>query len=193
MNCLEVQELLGSYWDLPQGDANRIKVERHIEYCASCAQQFKIWEESQQLILSFSEDTVPIASGDVSDNVMKRIYEESSWFAPVSHRTYAFSAKLRRNIAALVACFMAVFLCSFMYLAVTGGIGPKHNELIPTAVASEMNFTTDFNLGEIPVASIGDPPILKVVPTYPQYWIALSLLGVAFTLLMLNWLARVRH
>lgn len=200
MKCHEVQELLSAFWDLPEDDADRIRVENHLEHCAECTQQFKIWEESQQLILKFTEesDIIPGAGVDLSRNVMDRIYAESAWMMPVNNRTYSFSLKLRRNLSALIACFMAIFLSSFLYLMVMGGTSDADRlnqltEMMPTVIGGDMSISADLNLGEIPVASIGDPPVLNVVPTYPHYWIALSLLGITFSLLVLNWLARVRR
>ncbi|MNW18862.1 hypothetical protein D3C71_2185930 [compost metagenome] len=46
---------------------------------------------------------------------------------------------------------------------------------------------------EVPVASISDPFVLKVVPAFPQYYVALSLLGLVMALLTLNWLSRTRN
>ncbi|OPA81457.1 hypothetical protein BVG16_03880 [Paenibacillus selenitireducens] len=196
MKCEEVQELLGEYWDLPEDDAARLHVDRHLEHCEDCTQQFKIWEESQALIHELTDTNEPflVSDMDLSKNVMDRIYAESAWLMPVTSRTYAFSMKLRRNVTAFVASFMAIFLVSFLYLMIAGGPSDadrlhQMNELIP----GDMSISTNLNLGQIPVASIGDPPILEVVPTYPHYWIALSLLGITFSLLLLNWLARVRR
>lgn len=196
MKCEEAQGLLGEYWDLPEDDDARLRVDQHLEHCEDCTKQFKIWEESQTLIHELTETNEPfyITEMDLSKNVMDRIYAESAWLMPVTSRSYAFSLKLRRNVTAFVASFMAIFLVSFLYLMIAGGTSDVNrlhqmNELIP----SDMNISTNLNLGQIPVASIGDPPILEVVPTYPHYWIALSLLGITFSLLLLNWLARVRR
>lgn len=193
MKCEEVEELLGEYWDLPENDTARLRVDQHLETCEHCKQQFLIWEESQTLIqeLTDSDEYILASEMDLSRNVMDRIYAESSWLMPVTSRTYAFSAKLRRNVTLFIASFMAIFLVSFLYLMISGGQSDAEaqmSQLLP----GDMSISTNINLSQIPVASIGDPTILEVVPTYPHYWIALSLLGITCSLLLLNWLAKVR-
>ncbi|WP_152393941.1 anti-sigma factor family protein [Paenibacillus guangzhouensis] len=196
MKCEEVQELLGEYWDLPEDDAVRLHVDRHLEHCVDCTQQFRIWEESQTLIQEFTApvDAMYGADMDLSRNVMARIYTESAWLMPVTSRSYSFSMKIRRNATACIAGFMAIFLCSFLYLMIAGGPSDTDQlNQINALVGGDANISIDLNLSQIAVAYAGDPPILEVVPTYPHYWIALSLLGITFSLLLLNWLARVRR
>ncbi|MBO9600364.1 MAG: hypothetical protein J7559_21410, partial [Cohnella sp.] len=59
------------------------------------------------------------------------------------------------------------------------------------AFSSDHGFGSSMHL-EVPVASLGDSIMLNVTPAMPQYWVALSMLGIVMTLLILNWLSRVR-
>ncbi|MFD0711172.1 anti-sigma factor family protein [Paenibacillus sp. GCM10027626] len=198
MKCLEVQQSFGVYWDLPEDDAERQAVDEHLQVCAECREEFRLWEESEQLIRCFSEYNDEAGPIDhVNRGVMDRIYEEQSWLMPVASRSYQFTRKFRRNVAAVIAGCMAIFI-SGLYYFLTGSAEDasvkKLTGLLETANATSdvPMFTNDF-YADVPVASISDPIVLNVVPTVPQYWIALSLLGIVMTLLILNWLSRTRH
>ncbi|XEC92733.1 anti-sigma factor [Paenibacillus tarimensis] len=200
MNCHEIQDLFGIYWDLPAHDPERMAIDRHLQQCKSCAEEFQIWEKSESLIRDLSDETFEIGPIDhVNRDVMDRIYTEESWFMPVSERNYQFSASFRRNVAAIIACCLAMFVCGFVYLLFGEQAGSsatqivKVSGLLDTVNANEgISVVSSSFYNEVPVASISDPVVLKVVPTIPQYWVALSMLGIIMTLLILNWLSRTR-
>jgi len=201
MKCLEVQQSFGVYWDLPEDDAERRAVDEHLLACEACREEFLLWEESEQLIRSFSEfeeEAGPVDHVDhVNRGVMERIYAEDSWFMPVQGRSYQFTKTFRRNTAAIIAACMAIFIGGLFYL-LTGNSNDvsvqKLTGLLETAnAASDAALISNTFYADVPVASISDPIVLNVVPTIPQYWIALSLLGLIMTLLILNWLSRTRH
>ncbi|QHW30172.1 zf-HC2 domain-containing protein [Paenibacillus rhizovicinus] len=200
MNCQDAQQSFGVYWDLTEDDSERKQVDDHLRTCEACREEFRIWEESEQLIRFFSEDTEAIGPMDhVNHGVMDRIYAEQSWFMPVPSRSYQFSKAFRRNVTAIIACCLAMFVVGLFYV-VTGNHGSSTAEvakltgLIETAnAASDDSVISASFYADVPVASISDPIVLNMVPTIPQYYVALSLLGIIMTLLILNWFSRTRH
>jgi len=200
MRCLQVQESLGNYWDLPDADKERIMVDEHLLSCEACREEFRIWQESEQLIRDFSENDEEMASFDrVNQDVMERIYSEQSWLMPIPTRSYQFTRTFRRNMTAVIACCMAIFVSGLFYLLI-GYNGSSSAEvakltgLLDTADASNDSSLISVSFyADVPVASISDPIILNVVPTVPQYWVAFSLLGMIMTLLILNWFSRTRN
>lgn len=199
MKCESIQELFGDYWDLPADDHMRAQVDDHIRECAECAEQFNFWKESTELIQSMSKFEEPVAYERISNNVMDRIYSDESWRIPVHHRSYSFSLRLRRSATAIIAVCMALFICSFLYSVVYDT--PDRNVqvlsnvsgLLPAASAVDDGGLVDpeFYI-DVPTASISDPFVLKMTPTYPHYWVAVSLFGLIFALLIMNWLSRTK-
>ncbi|GGF88887.1 anti-sigma factor family protein [Paenibacillus abyssi] len=200
MNCHEAQDIFGIYWDLPGDHPDRVAMDKHLVSCEDCSEQFRIWEESEALIRGLSDEPNETAPIDhVNRSVMDRIYMEQSWFIPVSERSYQFTASFRRNVTAIIACCLAIFVSGFIYFLFgqqsegqTAQLAPI-NGLVDTVNASEgISIVSSEIYEEVPMASISDPLVLKVVPTIPQYWVALSLLGIIMTLLIMNWLSRTR-
>ena len=67
--------------------------------------------------------------------------------------------------------------------------------IIDTAYVDELNIDAEPTLYDgMPVASISAPTIFRMGPiqTYTDYLLALSILGFVFTLLIMNWLSRIR-
>ncbi|MFC4777579.1 anti-sigma factor family protein [Paenibacillus sp. GCM10023252] len=201
MNCNEAQDLFAEYWDLTPGHSRREAVDSHLQHCSDCLSQFKLWEESEELIRRLSMNDELIGPIDhVNREVMDRIYAEDSWLLPVNHKSYQFSRHFRRNLAIVIASCLAMFACGLFFFLFGADQSATEEQmatltgLMDTANASgdgafiQAEFST-----EVPVASISDPFVLQVVPTYPGYWVALSLLGVIMTLLILNWLSRTRN
>jgi hypothetical protein len=201
MKCEQAQELFGIYWDMPEDDRDRIALEQHMLDCEACAEEFRIWEDSALMIRDLSQaETIVLPIDHVSKGVMDRIYAEESWFMPVKERTYQFSNAFRRNVAAVIASCMAMFATAFFYLVFGTTTTESSTEqvakltgLLDTANASSDTAAISVEFyQEVPVASISDPLVLQVVPTFPQYWVALSILGMIMTLLTINWLSRTR-
>jgi len=201
MNCKDVQELFGLYWDLPDRDLRKTAVDEHIRRCAVCAEEFKIWEESAQLIVHASKDEIKqIADHSISASVMDRIYADESWRLPVAERAYSLSRHMKYRISAVIGFCLALFLTSFIYSLIT-----DHNEgeayafrpgIVPVMSAQSTGSDVQFALfsEEIPTASLSAPFVLDVGPVdlYPDYLIVISILGVIFSLLIMNWLSRLR-
>lgn len=200
MNCNDAQDKFGEYWDLSEHDEDRIAIDAHLLECKACAEQFLLWEESEEMIRFLSDEEENLGPIEhVNRNVMDRIYAEESWLMPVPHKSYQFSKSFRRNIALIVAAFMAMFASAFFVFVFDHHGGASQAEiaeisgLMDTANASGDGLVTTGFYAEVPVASISDPFVLKVMPAFPQYYVALSLLGMIMTLLILNWLSRTRN
>lgn len=201
MKCEDVQLRYSDYWDMSEDDQERIELEAHLLDCPHCSAHYGFWDGSEDLVRLCAEETAEIGPSEhVNRAVMERIYLDESWYLPVPSKSYHFSKSFRRNTAILIAGCMAMFACAFFVFvfdykeAATEVQMQKMTGLIEAANASTDNvFTTAGFYAEVPVASISDPVVLKVVPTFPQYYVALSLLGLVTALLILNWLARTRH
>lgn len=201
MKCAEVRDAFVNYWDLAEDDAVRQAIDSHLLECEHCAEQLLAFEEIDASLLGeFSLSSAEIGELEhVNREVMSRIYAEQSWLLPVTQRNYTFSRTFRRNLAAFLACCMAIFVCAFVYLLVDGKQPDSSQQLanltglIDTASASDGISTISAEFyKEVPVASISDPIILSGVPTVPQYWVALSMMGIIMTLLILSWFTRTR-
>lgn len=199
MKCEQAEELFGVYWDLPEHAPDRVLVDIHIQSCAACAEQFRMWEESSDLIRDIPEDDkleeeISAYQG-MSDKVMSRIYSEQSWFVPTSRRTYSFTSSFRKKIAVVLAGLLAVFFGGFLYSTINRAIGPDSKITGVMETASAFAASHDLNSRvtiEVPTASLSEPYLLHVTPAMPEYWVALSMLGMIMTLLILNWFSRVR-
>lgn len=196
MKCEEAASWFGVYRDLPDSAPERIGVDIHIAGCPACAEEFRLWEESAELIKGFpladeTEERNGIADS-MNRKVMDRIYTEQSWYMPAVRRTYAFTNAFRRKVALMLAGLLSLFGCAFLYTAwnrLNGGDGAGG------VIDSGMTFASLDGMTqtvEVPTASLGDPVVLHVSPAMPEYWVALSMLGVIMMLLTLNWFSRVR-
>jgi len=195
MNCEETGEWFGIYHDLPEDSAERLAIDLHVQECNQCAEEFRIWEESASLIhdLPFNDahEVEPMTTAWVNQNVMNRIYAEQSWYMPAVRRTYSFSFAFRRKIAGILAGLMALFICGFLYTTFGSWGGPSSNQSgIISFSASHQN--GDIGNLDIPMASLSPPVMLNVSPAMPEYWVALSIIGMIMTLLIMNWFSRVR-
>lgn len=198
MKCAEALEWISDYADMPIDDPQREAIDRHLEGCEACAEQFAVWSASMDWMED--EDELELdaeqASSSAASRVMDRIYEEQDWLMPVHRRSHALSLRSRQVIAGIIAFCMAMFLCALVFLLIRNEQSNIHavSGLLPTALAGSDHSGLDAFDIELPVASnVSEPTILRVVPTIPHYWIALSLFGVTFALLLLNWLTRVRQ
>lgn len=94
MNCSEISERLGEYWDLPDHHEFRRAVDRHIAECEACREEFELWRESAALIQFTRFDGAPETSErPISLGVMERIYKDESWRLPVAFRSYTLDRK----------------------------------------------------------------------------------------------------
>lgn len=199
MNCEEAREWFGLYQDLPEDSAERISLDLHVHSCVVCMEEFKLWEESAQLIhelpaeADYGEETE--SSVWMNRSVMDRIYAEQSWYMPAMRRTYAFTYTFRRKVAVVLAALLALFVCGFVYTAFDqlGSSGANRSAMMESATQFAINHRSTGSIQlEVPVASLSDPIMLNVTPAMPEYWIILSIVGMIMTMMILNWFSRVR-
>lgn len=204
MRCENIQELFSEYWDWPESDLRRRRVDEHIGHCLKCEQEFRLWQESSALIKEAVQLCMPetIGGARIADRVMNRIYREDSWRMPVHRRVYRFSRRLRRRLTLVMSFFLAAMSVS-LFAAIAN---PPEEEaqtfpaIMPVATAGTSSgggvqlASGGSVLEGMPVASISDPLVLRVGPAEsgPNYWMVLSLLGIVVTLLIMNWLSRIR-
>jgi len=198
MKCEEASEWISVYRELPESSQERLAVDEHIAQCPECAEQFRWWDESADLIsqLPIMDETgiSDWQSDSLSRDVMNRIYTEQSWYMPAVRKTYAFTQGFRMKIALLLSGLFAVFGCAFLYTAWNRLSGGDNHAVgvMETANAFAVGDGAVAQTVVVPVASLSDPIVLHVSPTMPEYWVALSLLGMIMMLLILNWFSRVR-
>jgi len=206
MKCSDIQDLLGIYWDLPDNDLRRAAVDKHIKSCAECAEEFQIWEESTMLIRTASlEEALSSAAPNVSDQVMSRIYKDESWRIPVPERMYAISYTLRRNLTAVIAFCLALFMFSFLFSIVYDGapepaMASADSSIFDLQDPQALSSSGSMNGHELgsAVASLSpgimEPLRFQVGPihSYPHYLLVVSILGLIATMLIMNWLSRTK-
>src|SRR5690606_5590322 len=115
-------------------------------------------------------------------------------------RSYALSLKVRRNVMACFSLFLAIFVVSFAYSFQSGAINEPdishHSGIIETAHAKSSDLAGKPAIfADTPIASISAPSVLTIGPiqtTYTDYLLALSIIGLVITLLLMNWLSRLR-
>lgn len=205
MKCSEIQELFGQYWDIPNDDLRRQAVDKHIEHCEACAEEFQFWKETGDLIREATTDSVPEEPFPISRQVMDRIYEDESWRIPVAERMYAISYKMRRNLTAVISFCLALFMFSFLFSLVYGQQGtsqhaddPVFGLQAPQAITASAKASSMDGHVMTAMASIGQPMIepLKFhvgpIDSYSHYLLVLSILGMTCTMLIMNWLSRTK-
>lgn len=202
MKCAEALDWISVYTDMPADDPQRIEIEQHIQECEGCAEQYHIWEVSEQWDEEMTDwslravdwdDTAPVREFRPED-VMERIYNDSPWFTPAHRRGNRMNPRMRNLFAGIVTFCLAVFLSGMLAIAVTSGEPSAKPEtgIVPTVIAGTSNSSLSNLEVNLPDLGETDPFLLHVVPSTPQYWIALSLLGMAIALITLHKLTRAR-
>ncbi|MBR2563244.1 MAG: anti-sigma factor [Paenibacillus sp.] len=196
MNCNEAQELFALVWDLPDSHPQRIAFQAHLAGCEECSEQFDVWEEAQMLLHSIPVPVTEQQAERVNRNVMDRIYMESPWLLPEEAKVNRFSAAIRKHMSLWIAAFLAIFLCSFLYMAM---FKPEISEaeksnamttgILETGVAGSTASSSGlykYNIPQADQGSIIEPFVVSMSPAYPQYWMALSLLAIGMALFSLG-------
>ncbi|GGG05227.1 zf-HC2 domain-containing protein [Paenibacillus aceti] len=188
MNCREAEQLFALLPDLPQEDPRRKMLEWHILGCETCAAEYRFWQESLEAVHGLSIDISDEQAESVNRKVMDRIYAESPWLAP-DRRDPGFHKRIGRRVSIWAACFLVVFLCSAL-LFVMGGRMEKDAKyepltgVLPTAVAAtDSEKTNDISISlPTEVRGVVDPFVVQMGPTYPQYWMYLSMGGMVLAI-----------
>ncbi|GAB7387533.1 hypothetical protein BSNK01_13700 [Bacillaceae bacterium] len=172
MDCREVQQLMSEFVDGSLPESLSRQVERHIEQCEACRDEWSIWRESNRLLFSSIElKEEELQRVSIVDDVMQRILEEEkvgSFSKKISRPPLAASSRIAFVAAGL---FLFVF-ATFFYLSVSaadpslslidlgkgwesvGKISTVYS--FETAVGGEMTDLPGMH-GKGAVASIGDP------------------------------------
>jgi hypothetical protein len=200
MTCDEAQELMETVWDLPDNDLRRQRLIAHVQTCSSCAAEYEMWVESQNMVHVLEHEIPDMDAEQINRNVMDRIYRDFPWLVEETSKSRAVSRVFRKRLTFMIAGFLALFVCSFVYFAATGNQPEPVPEavttgIIPTGVADTaqtLNSQDDYN---IPKTNSGiiDPFVVDMNPTQPEYWMILSLLGIGFAMFFLKRLNRVRR
>lgn len=195
LTCGQVRQQMEKYWESGADTPQRREIEQHIAGCAACAEQLRLWEESESLIRLVGEEEerrIPAgASDNVNKAVMSRIFDEDGWLLHPARRAYAPIGSLRRRIVTAVACLLA--LCGSGLLLMLydrlHGKGTPSSGVMQAAGTSDMPGALRI---EMPVTRVSDPFVLNSSPAAPEYWVMLSVLGILAALLILNWYSRLR-
>lgn len=194
MNCREAQECIPILWDAPSNNPRRTLLEQHIVTCPYCAAEWAMWQESSQLMHDMKEDISEERAEAINVKVMERIYLESPWLLPGDGKSAGTSTIARYRLSVWIACFLAVFLSSFLYFTMFRTDSPTDQSgIVETGVAGiSLEWQSSYPI----VASEGgiiEPLIVSMGPTHPQYWMLLSMLGIGFALFSLTRLNRFRR
>jgi len=206
MKCSEIRQSLGVYWDLPEDDDLRTTIDAHIDSCASCREQFEMWQESARLIRYSGTAHAPTARESIRRRVMTRIYADETWRLPVPDKMYSISYRMRRNLTLVIAFCMTLFLfglgMSLFYESSdfnsTADATFEYGLKPVATVSADSNTNSAPTKGMLQIsmatASIKEPYMIRMGPirSYPDYMVVLSLLGLTATLLIMNWLSRTR-
>jgi hypothetical protein len=204
MTCRETQELFGLYWDLPDGDVNKVLVDEHLKSCENCSADFRVWEQSMYLIRTASHEKEEIVQElSISDKVMSRIYHEESWRIPIQNRIYVISDKWRARLTWTIAICLTIFLYSFVYSIFEKSTFETDASIFDVRAPQEHQATSSSKsiLGDdmgTAVASLNtgfiEPLQFPVGPleSGSQNLLVLSFLGLVYCFLILSWVLRIR-
>jgi hypothetical protein len=132
----------------------------------------------------------------VNARVMERIYLESPWLLPGDGKSAGNSAVFRRRLSLWIACFLAVFLCSFLYFTMVKApeeTPVPQSGIVDTGVAG---LSVDWQSSYPTITGKGgiiEPFVASMGPTHPQYWMVLSMLGIVLSVFSLTRLNRYRR
>ncbi|OKP93611.1 hypothetical protein A3849_31045 [Paenibacillus sp. P46E] len=196
MNCREAQDSIPLLWDAPPTDPRRIKLERHIANCSYCSSEWALWQESSQLMLDTQIEVSEEQAEAVNLRVMERIYLESPWLLPGDGKSAGNSAVFRRRLSLWIACFLAVFISSFLYFTMfrtPANTSEAQSGIVETGVAGlSLDWSSSYPASESG-GGIIEPLVVSMGPTHPQYWMMLSMLGIGLSIFLLFRLNRYRR
>ncbi|WP_221798031.1 hypothetical protein [Paenibacillus typhae] len=132
----------------------------------------------------------------VNQKVMERIYLESPWLMPGDGKSAGNTNVFRRRLSLWIACFLAVFLSSFLYFTLfktPANTSSAQSGIIDSGVAGlTLEWSSSYPATESG-GGIIEPLVVSMGPTHPQYWMVLSMLGVALSIFLLTRLNRYRR
>ncbi|MGG1876954.1 MULTISPECIES: anti-sigma factor family protein [Paenibacillus] len=195
MTCEEAQQLMEIVWDLPEHDLRRRRLQDHLQGCRSCAAEYEMWVESMEMVHSLKHEVSDIEAENVNRNVMDRIYRDFPWLVEETSKSSAISRVFRKRLIIWIAGFLALFVSSLLYFALTGSSSEPQPEAAPTGIIPTGVAGSNYGSYNIPKTNSGiiDPFVAGMKPTEPEYWMVLSILGVGLALIFLRRLNRVRR
>lgn len=201
MNCDETRELFGSIMDLPSDHPERVAFDWHIMSCESCSAEYAIWQESLEMIQDYAHEVTYEQGEAINRSVMARIFADRDSLVDALETGTQTSRSFRsRLVMWATGCFI-VFLCSslfFIFSTSTTGQGDKitnQTGILPAAVATtgvDSTGAISLNLSNVS-RGIVTPFVAHIGPTYPQYWMILSLAGMALVLFSWKGLRRIKN
>ncbi|MWV44703.1 anti-sigma factor [Paenibacillus sp. HJL G12] len=199
MTCDEAQEIFGLVPDMKEHDPRRRLLEEHLATCSDCTADFELWMESRSFMMDLQEEPSEELAEEINRNVMDRIYRESPWLIPDQGKPFDVPAVARRHLSLWIAGFVMVFLCSILYFMVMNRPQVKETAeaatgILPTGIAGHATLVSDHFSYDIPAVNSGiiEPFVVGMGPSHPQYWMILSVLGVAMALFSLRRLSHMR-
>lgn len=202
MKCDDILKYVDQYWTMDDNNLTKIEIEAHLCDCEHCANLFDLGMFSSHQSSTWSDNSDFSMTADgvrVTNNVMDRIYEENDWAMPVYKRKYQFTQSFKRNIAIIISASLTMlFIAMFTFLSQDGHVSSNKIEasqsgVIDVGVAKSSTQSIDILSEHVAVASLTDPIVMKAVPTYSHYYIALSIIAIIGTLLILNWFSRTKQ
>ncbi|MFT9847584.1 anti-sigma factor family protein [Aneurinibacillus sp. REN35] len=205
MNCRAVRGLLADYAEGKLSEALEQEVEKHLETCAACEEEYSFYIESNQALLH--SPILPAAYEDtsVSNKVMERILQENKWAAPVPERAREIPVSTQKwvtglAIALLLACFLPVFMLGKQLSEV---MQPDPFEAATDMVisAEALPFSTEgvrrtqtISYGVIATASEPIPYHLppKEQTSHVHYGLLSALFGILVIVVSMSWLSRLK-
>lgn len=207
MKCKEFEMLMPEYWEGQLNELKRYHVEQHARQCLMCRHEFSVWEESEKLIqnstVDFKADSLQF---NISQDVMSRIYAENPWATPLSKRAMLLSERVRIWMTGISAALFIVFMASFFFSTTMPDASQVYGEDIFSKKYQLVGIQTVGTVKEASassevknpfygaVASIGEPAVIPDTKGLPgkAYILALSLFGLAVTVITASWLSRIR-
>lgn len=199
IKCDDILKYIDQYWLMDDNNITKIEIEAHLCDCEHCAGLFDLGVLSPSHSSSWDEPAMTADGVRISDHVMNRIYQEQDWAMPIYKKKYKFSKAFKRNIVLGIAASLALFFVAiFTMLSEDGQVSSNKVEanqsgVIDVVVAKGSVQATDVLAEHVAVASLSDPIIMKAVPTYSQYYIALAIIAIIGILLVLNWFSRTKQ
>jgi anti-sigma factor RsiW len=207
MKCKDFERLMPEYWEDQLTEIERYQMDQHTIQCSSCRREYILWEESEKLIRNSSLDfQTSSLQFTISDEVMSRIYTENAWAAPVAKKPFLLTDQFRSWVSgissALFIVFMASILLSSTMTDANSAYGEdifakKHHLVGIQPVGSAADLSDSEENGKLfygVVASIGEPASLPPQDGWlsKTYVISFSLLGLAFIVIAMSWISRVK-
>lgn len=200
MNCDEARDFFGLITDLPPDHPERVAFDWHIMGCESCAAEYAIWQESLEIIKDCAHEVSYEEAEAINRSVMARIFTESDSLVDALETGTQASRGFRSRLAMWAAGCFIVFLCSSLFFVFGNSTGQsetitKQTGILPAAVASSGVDSTgviSVNLSNVS-RGIVTPFVAQIGPTYPQYWMILSLAGMGLVLISWKGLRRMKN